>query len=169
MQSTTRSASIAYEIEPSKTWAPRDAALAAEQRLDGHALLDADVGQRLDPLTNDLLDERAAGGDDLALDEAAGPVAAGLEPAALVELDQGGAPADQVLHDPGEHLGDGPGAAGQQGVGVPALGDATAGAGRGGQLVALEDGDLLEVIGQRAGGGEAGDPGADDDGVAAER
>ena len=54
-------------------------------------------------------------------------------------------------------------------MGVPALGDATAGAGRGGQLVALEDGDLLEVIGQGAGGGEAGDPGADDDGVAAER
>ena len=53
--------------------------------------------------------------------------------------------------------------------GLTALGDAPAGVGRGGQLVAVEDGDLLEVIGQRAGGGEAGDPGADDDGVAAER
>ena len=61
------------------------------------------------------------------------------------------------------------GAARQQGVGVTTLGDATAGAGRGGKVVALEDGHLLEVIGQRAGGGEAGDPGAHDDGVAAER
>ena len=57
----------------------------------------------------------------------------------------------------------------KSGVGVTALGDAAAGTGRGGQLVTLEDDDLLEVIGQRAGGGEAGDPGADDDGVAAER
>jgi hypothetical protein len=53
-------------------------------------------------------------------------------------------------------------------VRVTPLGHATTGPGLGGQLVALEDGHLLEVVGQRAGGGEAGDPGADDDGVAAE-
>ena len=51
---------------------------------------------------------------------------------------------------------------------MTALRDAPAGPGLAGQVVAVEDRDRLEVVGQGAGGGQAGHAGTDDDGVAAE-
>jgi hypothetical protein len=111
-------------------------------------------------------EERAAGADDLALDEALGPVAAGLEPEALVEVEEAGAGIDHLGHEPGEQALDGPGAAGEDGVGVAALGYALARVEPGGQIVAIEHGHGGGVIGQDAGGSEAGHAGADHDGVA---
>ena len=52
-------------------------------------------------------------------------------------------------------------------MGVASLGHAPAGLGLVGKLVAIDDGDRVEMVGQHTGGGETGHARADDDGVAA--
>ena len=92
-------------------------------------------------------------------------VTAGLEPTALVEVERLRAAGKKFVHDAGKERRDLPQAAGQQRVGVAPLRNSSARRPVDRELVAVQDRDSVEMVGEDPRGREATHAPPDDDGV----
>jgi len=98
-----------------------------------------------------------------------GIVARGLEARIETGLEPHGSRPCEILLEPREQLAEGALAAGQQPVHMPRLGRASAMRGLRGQSIALQNNDLLEMVGERPCGREAAHSRADHDGLLADQ
>ena len=128
---------------------------------------DGDVGQRGEPRADGPFEERARHRRAAQGRRGAAGNAAALVPVHVGgEVDLHGTAGVELIDDPGEPAFEESSAARQEEVGMAALGHLAAprrGVGKG---VAVDDGDVVEAVGQHAGRAEPGHAGADHDGVA---